>query len=382
MSYCINPHCSNRYNPDSLEVCQTCGTPLLIQERYILLKPLRELDDYGQSEIFLVNDRGTSKVLKILKEPKRLQLFEPEDPVQMFEREARTLQKLRHPGIPQVEPDGYFTLLLDKNSHKPESQLLHCLVMEYIAGQNLEQWLADHQPIDSIQAIDWLKQLTEILEQVHQNEVFHRDIKPSNMMLRPDGQLVLIDFGSTRPMTNTYFAKIGGGGQREITSIVSPGYTPLEQVNGKAVPQSDFYALGRSFVYLLTGKHPISFPEDTETGALCWRDAAPQLSSTLADLLDDLMAPFPGQRPLNTQEIWQRLTDSSATATRSTPTALLSQTPTQAPAPTDPKLPQLRWLIVLNIGLLILQMLTWGIFLRDHYRPTPPVPSFEPSISE
>ena len=74
-------------------------------------------------------------------------------------------------------------------------------------------------------------------------------------MLRPNGQLVLIDFGTAREATITYLAKVGAGYQ--ITGIVSAGYTPPEQQNFQAVPQSDFFALGRTFVYLLTGQNEI-----------------------------------------------------------------------------------------------------------------------------
>ncbi|HEY9661056.1 MAG TPA: AarF/UbiB family protein, partial [Allocoleopsis sp.] len=213
MSYCINPYCPDRQNPEALETCQTCGAVLLIQGRYRLLKPLRELNGYEHSEIFLVDDRGSLKILKVLKDLKRLPIFELESPVQLFDREARTLQKLKHPGIPRVEPDSYFTVHLHSSTFHPHPQTLYCLMMEYIEGKNLEQWMATQPPIDQDRAIAWLKQLVEILDQVHQNELFHRDIKPSNIMLRPNGQLVLIDFGSARPMTNTYFAKVGGGSQ-------------------------------------------------------------------------------------------------------------------------------------------------------------------------
>jgi serine/threonine protein kinase len=371
VSYCINPSCFQRNNSGSFDVCQACGTSLLIQERYVLLKPLRDLNGYESSEIFLVDDRGILKVLKTLKDCHHLSVFEPEDPMQMFEREARTLQKLKHLGTPSVEPDGYFTILLPPSGDR-SPQKLHCLVMEYIEGKNLQQWMSNHSPISQEQALEWLKQLVEILEQVHQNNLFHRDIKPSNIMLRPNGQLVLIDFGSARPMTNTYFAKVGGGSQREITSVVSPGYTPLEQVNGKAVPQSDFYALGRTFVYLLTGKHPISLPEDAQTGTLGWHDYAPQITSGLQNLIDDLMAPFPGQRPLNTQEIQQRL-NTVHLNTIHWNTAQLSP---KARA----KSPQVKKLIVLNIGLLILQITTWILWFQAHRLPANPIAP-EPSTT-
>ncbi len=197
-----------------------------------------------------------------------------------------------------MELDGYFTVL-----PQGSQESLHCLVMEKIEGINLQEWLKENQPITQEKAIAWLKQLVEILEQVHQQQYFHRDIKPSNIMLKPDGQLVLIDFGAVREVTETYFGKLEG---KEITGICSPGYSPPEQSDGEAVPQSDFFALGRTFVYLLTGKHPLKLRKNPQTGELIWHDSS-HLSEPFVQLINDLMAPFPGQRPQTTQEILQRL---------------------------------------------------------------------------
>lgn len=69
------------------------------------------------------------------------------------------------------------------------------------------------------------------------------------------------------------------------------------------MPQSDFYALGRSLVHLLTGQHPMDLEADDATGTLNWREVAPDVDRWFADL----MAPFPGQRLLNAQEIVRRL---------------------------------------------------------------------------
>ena len=72
MSYCINPQCLNRENPDQLEACQACGTPLLIDKRYRIIRPLREPKPAYPSDIFEVEDWGTGledwgnlKVLKV-----------------------------------------------------------------------------------------------------------------------------------------------------------------------------------------------------------------------------------------------------------------------------------------------------------------------------
>ncbi|MEO0396275.1 MAG: serine/threonine-protein kinase [Cyanobacteria bacterium P01_A01_bin.137] len=321
MSYCINPRCSHRDNPNGLSHCKSCQTPLLIEDRYRLIRPLRELDEWEPSEVFEIDDRGQTKVLKVLKK----KILQP-----LFEREAATLQTLHHPGIPQVDSDGYFSLEID-------GRRLYCLVMENIKGINLNDWLQHHGPTDQTTAIGWMKQLVDLLAQLHQEELFHRDIKLANIMLRPTGQLALVDFGTVRPMTSTYFAKVAG--QRDITSVVSPGYTPLEQINGRAVPQSDFYALGRSFVYLLTGTHPIDLPEDDTTGQLTWQDqVAEPVDPWFAQLLDDMMAPFPGQRPLNAEALLERLTNPQS-----------PQVDSELPKP------WVRLLLAANVGLLLLQ---------------------------
>ena len=131
MNYCINFKCEKRENPENTQFCQSCGTPLLINERYRLLKHLRSLDARTSTEIFEVDDSGTRKVMKILKE-NNPQL------IGMFDREAFTLRLLNHPGIPKVEWDGYFTVSVNSLGN----QKLHCLVMEKIEGENLEHWLA------------------------------------------------------------------------------------------------------------------------------------------------------------------------------------------------------------------------------------------------
>ncbi|TAG62111.1 MAG: serine/threonine protein kinase [Oscillatoriales cyanobacterium] len=293
MSYCLNPKCPNPSDPanSGKSACIHCGSELLLQGRYRLVAPL---GGGGFGRTFEVDDNGARRVLKVL-------LKEHPKAVELFKQEADVLVRLRHPGIPKVDRDGYFTF---SPAHSTES--FHCLVMEKIAGANLQDWLKHRgRPISQEQALNWLKQLSEILDQVHRLNYFHRDIKPHNIMCKPNGQLVLIDFGTAREVSATYFAKVGQG--QNVTGIVSPGYTPPEQTNGKAVPQSDFFALGRTFVYLLTGKPPTAFPENPRTGRLMWRKGAPQVSDPLANVIDYLMAPFPGNRPQSPQMVLQCL---------------------------------------------------------------------------
>ncbi len=291
MSLCINPRCFTPNNYRNQQFCQACGSELLLQGRF---RVVRELGGGGFSKTYELKDStGETKVLKVLTDdaPKA---------VELFKREAEVLSVLNHPGIPKVEKGGYF-LYLPRNSHKS----LHCLVMEKIEGLTLYKYLKQQQnrSIDPELAIKWLRELTIILQQVHSQNFFHRDIKPTNIMLRTDGHLTLIDFGTVRQMTRTYVAKQAVG---DVTGIVSSGYTPLEQINGQAIQQSDFFALGRTFVYLLTGKDPNKF-YNPYTNILEWRDVVPGISTKFADLIDEMMAPSAVKRPKNTQIILRKL---------------------------------------------------------------------------
>ncbi|MEB3211178.1 MAG: CHASE2 domain-containing protein, partial [Leptolyngbyaceae bacterium] len=298
----------------------------ILQDRY---KVLALLGKGGFSETYTVDDRGTTKVLKVLLEqyPKA---------VHLFQREAKVLSELSHPGIPSVDEEGYFTI-----DHASSNQPLHCLVMELIPGVDLRKWLGDRhqQPVSNEQAIDWLQQITTILGTIHQYNCFHRDIKPSNIMLRPNGQLALIDFGAVREVTETYLQKCADDITR--THVYSRGYTPIEQMQGRAVPESDFFALGRTFVHLMTGENPLEFSTHAHTGQLLWRDHAPQISPALADLIDCLMAPFPGQRPKTTDDIQIALTEIQANPALDGQTEgtvlsqLLTQNKIMAPTPSE-----------------------------------------------
>ncbi|WP_242059328.1 serine/threonine-protein kinase [Nostoc foliaceum] len=284
---------------------------MLINNRIRLLKPLRELtyDPRSYFEVFEVDDAGTKwhpvrkrRVMKVLKwNSTRLR--------ELIKREFGALRLIQHPNIPQCDVEDFFSFVPNNSPLE-----LRCLVMDKIEGQNLEEWIKENEPISQAQALEWLRQLVEILDVVHHTEFFHRDIKPANIILQPKGELALIDFGTARRITDTYLAKVSasGGtdtrvGNYEITTVVSHYYTPLEQIYGKAVPQSDFYALGRTFVRLVTGIPLMQLPTDKKTERLIWRDKARQIDKPFADLLDDLMSLSPGRRPQTTEVILQRL---------------------------------------------------------------------------
>ncbi|MEC4892767.1 MAG: protein kinase [Oscillatoria sp. PMC 1051.18] len=271
---------------------------ILLQKRYHNLKLLGE---GGFGKIYEVNDGNKLKVLKVLNLENSHSLEKKEKAIALFQREAEVLEKLNHLGIPKLAAEGYFTINDSENC-----PILHCLMMEKIPGVNLLNWLQqkEHKLITTEIAIDWLKQLVNILDYLHQNNYFHRDIKPQNIILKPDGQLVLVDFGAVRKISNTYLVKLP---EERVTNLLSDGYTPWEQTNGKAIPQSDFFALGRTFVYVLTGIEPSKLNFDYENCHLIWRVQAPECSHQFADLIDDLTAFSPQVRPQHTREIFKRI---------------------------------------------------------------------------
>lgn len=264
---------------------------LRLNNRYV---PLQRLGLGGFAAIYTVWDQQhqTEKVLKLLVEtsPKALQLFE---------QEAAVLQRLNHPGMPKVESDGYFTVSLRSCQHR----VLPCLVMEKIEGQTLEAIL-NHYPQGCPETLimNWLYQAADILQELHNLGIIHRDIKPSNLMVREGtGQLVAIDFGGAKQI-----GAIPVGTENRSTRLISPGYSPPEQIAGDVVgPRADFYALGRTMIQLLTGQD-LADLQDPATGEFHWRDRT-KVRRGLANLLDSMIRLDPQQRPTKAAEIQRRL---------------------------------------------------------------------------
>jgi serine/threonine protein kinase len=297
MSLCINPVCPtpNHPNNEQNRFCQSCGSHLELLGRYRVTCLLS--DKTGFSKVYEAYEQDTPKILKILKED----LSGNARAVELFQQEVTVLEQLNHPGIPKE--DSYFQY---QTRH---GLVLHCIAMEKIDGYNLVQWLEQNHPISEDQAVAWLKQLVEILDLVHGKQYLHRDIKPSNIMIRSPlgkdwGDLVLIDFGTATEIDRTDPDQLSNGDG--MTALMSSGYSAPEQMNGQAVPQSDFFALGRTFIFLLTGHHPLDM-YDVQQNVLHWQNHAIDISPLLLNLIDWLTAADIKKRPANAQEILQRL---------------------------------------------------------------------------
>jgi len=197
---------------------------------------------------------------------------------ELFEQEARRLQQLgEHPQIPTLF--AYF---------EQDNRLY--LVQQYVEGQNLLEEL-QHQGIFSEYKIrELLLDLLNILQSVHQHKVIHRDIKPQNIIRRksrqpPKGDLVLIDFGASKQLSETVVAQQG-------TTIGSFGYAPLEQMqSGEAYPASDLYSLAATCFHLLTTIAPWELWKKQGYGWIDdWRKHLRQpLSEELGAILDKLL---------------------------------------------------------------------------------------------
>jgi serine/threonine protein kinase len=312
MTLCINPRCDKHQNSDNAQFCHNCQSTLLLKQRY---RATKVLGGGGFGKTYEASDLGTlNKVIKVLinNSPKA---------VELFQREAEVLSQLNNPGIPKVEPNSYIVF------HPADGQEpVHCLVMEKVEGMNLRDYLKQlRHPIDSETAERWLKELVLILQEVHERGILHRDIKPHNIIFKPDGRLSLIDFGAVREGTGTEVVTgASSGGGTEVashmaggTSVVSRGYTAPEQMNGQAMRQSDFYSLGRTFVFLLTGKEPSEISYDAYNDVLQWQQYAPNVNPKLADLLDQMQSTPVRQRPNNAQDVLQKLQHSQSSSLKS-----------------------------------------------------------------
>lgn len=259
MSYCLNPVCRNPQNDAHSEICQTCGSKLLLRDRYRVVEGLGQ---GGFGATFLAIDESLpgqpNCVIKQLR-PSTTAPHVLDMARELFNREAETLGRIgNHPQVPRLL--DYF-----------EANQEFYLVQEYVSGLTLQQEVKRSGPFSEAGVKQFLSEILPVLEYIHSHRVIHRDIKPANMIRRAqDCKLVLIDFGAVKyqnAQANT------GSDQTALTSyaIGTPGFAPPEQMAMRPVPASDIYALGVTCIYLLTGKSPKDLDYDPSTGELLWQ---------------------------------------------------------------------------------------------------------------
>ncbi len=214
--------------------------------------------------------------------------------------EARALAALEHPHLPMVYGVG---------SHGG----LHCVVMERLRGESLEQQLqarrARQEPFSLRAVVSLLKTIVEALHAIHEAGILHRDIKPDNVMLVPGRGPVLIDFGLVLPHASVDADQTFGG---------SPYYMAPEVISGSVTRsngrQVDLYSFGIMAYELLTGAPPFDaadiralFQLHLEAPRPDVRMLRPDAPPDLALLISELMAKEAGRRPESAEEVSWRL---------------------------------------------------------------------------
>jgi serine/threonine protein kinase len=288
------------HNPDGTKFCRSCGSKLLLKDRYYAIKPLGQ-GGFGRTFLAVDEDKP-SKPRCVIKQffPQAQGTSNVQKAAELFQQEAKRLDELgQHPQIP------------DLLAHFDQDGRQY-LVQEFIEGFTLAQELAAKGAFNETQIRQLLNDLLPLLEFVHNHEVIHRDIKPDNIIRRAtpspplqkgpvvEGQLVLVDFGAAKVATAAALHQTG-------TAIGSPEYVAPEQARGRAVFASDIYSLGVTCVHLLTRMSPFDL-YDIREDVWVWRQHLKHpMSDGLGRILDKMLETATNRRYQSAAEVLKDL---------------------------------------------------------------------------
>lgn len=238
-------------------------------------KVLSKIGQGGMSVVYLALNERANKTWAI-KEVRKDGVQDFATVKQGLITETNILKSLNHKYLPSI-----VDVIDDEDTF--------LIVMDYIQGKSLNVILRESMeqegyPISVEDTISWGKQLCEVLYYLHTRKrpIIYRDLKPANVMLKPDGEISLIDFGT---------AKIFKTGKSEDTTCLgTPGYAAPEQYggNGQSRPQSDIYCLGATLHHLITGRNPaatpFNFPRITQCRPTLLEETPRELRNTLLGL--------------------------------------------------------------------------------------------------
>jgi predicted Ser/Thr protein kinase len=204
--------------------------------RNCTLKVVSHLASGGLSSIYLCQLDGSKLV--VLKEsaiPDESAGAVKDKAAEMFQREADLLMKIDHPNIVRV---------LDHFTENGRNYMM----MEYVTGLDLRQFVKQNGLPGESYVLEWAISLATTLKHLHEREkpIIHRDLTPDNIVLRNDGQVIIVDFGAA----NEFIGNATG------TFVGKHSFIAPEQLRGKATVQSDIYAFGCTLYFLLTGEEP------------------------------------------------------------------------------------------------------------------------------
>jgi len=201
-------------------------------------KILNEIGHGGMSVVYLAINERANKTWAI-KEVRKDGGNDSQVVQQGLVAETEMLKKLHHPHLPSIID------VIDKND-------TFLIVMDYIEGRSLESVLKHGGPQEPEKVIEWSKQLCDVLGYLHHRQppIIYRDMKPANVMLKPDGTVTLIDFGTAR--------EYKAGREGDTTYLGTRGYAAPEQFGGRGQTdaRTDIYCLGATMYHLLTGYSP------------------------------------------------------------------------------------------------------------------------------
>ncbi|MEC4893345.1 MAG: FHA domain-containing serine/threonine-protein kinase [Oscillatoria sp. PMC 1051.18] len=284
------PDCSHSGNSANNLFCIHCGQPLVEKERFVrqyqVLKPLGQ---GGMGTTYLAWDRqGTisgQPQLLVLKEM-NADMAQIKKAKELFEREARILKTLNHPGIPK-----YYDFFIEGDKKY--------LAMELIHGQNLEQRIYQTGPVTPEQAVEWMIQTCDLLSYLHSLDppLVHRDVKPANLIVRHlDNKVVLLDFGAVKEVGTPLMTRIG-----------AEGYSAPEQNRGRPCTQSDIYAIGPTLIFLLTGQQPLNFYQRQGDGYQFAIKNVPTITRQLRQAIERACEPKLNKRYQTARELSEAL---------------------------------------------------------------------------
>ena len=211
----------------------------LIDNKY---KILSRIGQGGMSTVYLAMNERANKPWAI-KEIRKTDSVDFKIKLESIKTETELLKTLSHPNLPSV---------IDIIDYE-ESILI---VMDYIEGNTLSLAVSEYGPQPQEYVIEWAKQLCNVLGYLHSQNppIIYRDLKPGNIMLKPDGTIVLIDFGTARQYKESNI--------EDTTCLGTRGYAAPEQFGGKGQTdeRTDIYCLGTTMYHLLTGKNPSEPP--------------------------------------------------------------------------------------------------------------------------
>lgn len=206
----------------------------VLNDRY---KVLKLIGGGGMANVYLGNDTILQRevAIKVL----RLEYANDEEFITRFHREAQAATSLSHPNIVNIYDVG-------------DEDQIYYMVMEYVDGMTLKQYIQLHAPVEVEEVIDIMTQITSAISHAHDNGLIHRDIKPQNILIDKYGQIKVTDFGIAVALSATALTQTN-------SVIGSVHYLSPEQARGgKANRKSDIYSLGIVLFELLTGHLPFS----------------------------------------------------------------------------------------------------------------------------